>query len=103
MSFHTGSRRSQPPLALSVPLSRFTPRVGGGSAFFVRLLMRAAHIIILVASLCCCIRADADTKLDFWHSYTHTQTQQIHYGFNLTNSKHGLFWGPCGPSIESIQ
>jgi hypothetical protein len=32
MSFHTGSRRSQPPLALSVPLSRFTSRVGGGSA-----------------------------------------------------------------------
>jgi len=31
------SRRSQPPLALSVPLSRFTSRVGGGSAFFVRL------------------------------------------------------------------
>jgi len=27
---------TQPPLALSVPLSRFTPRVGGGSAFFVR-------------------------------------------------------------------
>src|ERR1035437_7170915 len=36
MSFHTVSRRSQPPLALAVPLSRFTPRVGGGSAFFVR-------------------------------------------------------------------
>ncbi len=31
-------RRSQPPLALAVPLSRFTPRVGGGSAFFVRRL-----------------------------------------------------------------
>ena len=30
------SRRSQPPLALAVPLSRFTPRVGGGSAFYVR-------------------------------------------------------------------
>src|ERR1039457_6792121 len=30
------SRRSQPPLARSVPLARFTPRVGGGSAFFVR-------------------------------------------------------------------
>src|ERR1035438_10314672 len=30
------SRRSQPPLALAVPLSRFTSRVGGGSAFFVR-------------------------------------------------------------------
>jgi hypothetical protein len=25
-------------LALAVPLSRFTPRVGGGSAFYVRLL-----------------------------------------------------------------
>src|ERR1039458_1733143 len=36
MSFHTGSRRSQPPLALAVPLSRFTSRVGGGSAFYVR-------------------------------------------------------------------
>src|SRR5437764_14118003 len=39
MSFPTGSRRSQPPLALSVPLSRFTSRVGGGSAFFVRCQM----------------------------------------------------------------
>src|ERR1035437_3740735 len=29
-------RRSQPPLALAVPLSRFTSRVGGGSAFYVR-------------------------------------------------------------------
>jgi len=36
MSFHTGSRRSQPPLPLAVPLSRFTSRVGGGSAFYVR-------------------------------------------------------------------
>jgi len=26
----------EPPLALSVPLSRFTSRVGGGSVFFVR-------------------------------------------------------------------
>src|ERR1035437_4955472 len=30
------SRRSQPPLAASVPPSRFTSRVGGGSAFYVR-------------------------------------------------------------------
>src|SRR5664280_178014 len=35
------SRRSQPPLALSVPLSRFTSRVGGGSAFYVRRLERS--------------------------------------------------------------
>ena len=27
---------SQPPLALAVPLSRFTSQVGGGSAFYVR-------------------------------------------------------------------
>jgi hypothetical protein len=27
---------TQPPLALAVPLSRFTLRVGGGSAFYVR-------------------------------------------------------------------
>ena len=34
------SRRSQPPLALAVPLSRFTSQVGGGSAFFVRRMRR---------------------------------------------------------------
>jgi hypothetical protein len=37
------SRRSQRPLALSVPLSRSTSRVGGGSAFFVRHLPRMAR------------------------------------------------------------
>jgi hypothetical protein len=31
------SRRSQRLVAIAVPLSRFTSRVGGGSAFFVRL------------------------------------------------------------------
>src|ERR1017187_6129082 len=36
------SRRSQPPLALSVPLSRFTSQVGGGSAFFVRRMSTTA-------------------------------------------------------------
>src|SRR5271154_4973112 len=36
-------QRAQPPLALAVPLSRFTSRVGGGSAFYVRLLERYAH------------------------------------------------------------
>ena len=35
MSTLHNSRRSQPPLARSVPLSRFTSRVGGGSAFYV--------------------------------------------------------------------
>ena len=32
------SPRSQPPLVLSVPLSRFASRVGGGFAFFVKQL-----------------------------------------------------------------
>ena len=42
------SRRSQPPLALAVPLSRFTPRVGGGSAFFVRpLSMPSLFLMVL--------------------------------------------------------
>ena len=39
-------------MALSVPLSRFTPRVGGGSAFFVRqhyTLMNYITIILLCA------------------------------------------------------
>ncbi len=34
----SNNRRSQPPLARSIPLSRFTSRIGGGSAFFVRWL-----------------------------------------------------------------
>src|SRR5450759_3251575 len=38
------SRRSQPPLALSVPLSRFASQVGGGSAFYVRRLS-GVHIM----------------------------------------------------------
>ena len=45
-------------MALAVPLSRFTPRVGGGSAFFVRPLarvMRYSHITqsLAVVILCC--------------------------------------------------
>src|ERR1035441_9133370 len=63
------SRRSQPPLALAVPLSRFTPRVGGGSAFYVRLFsllpavrnLPAMEFSSMLASLrhdappCCCV------------------------------------------------
>jgi hypothetical protein len=43
------SRRSQPPLALAVPLSRFTSQVGGGSAFFVRqqLIMKTFLVVCL--------------------------------------------------------
>ena len=36
-------------MALSVPLSRFTSRVGGGSAFFVRAHMKA---VVIITSFC---------------------------------------------------
>ena len=45
------SRRSQPPLALAVPLSRFTSRVGGGSAFFVRRHSRVCPKFIIVLAV----------------------------------------------------
>ena len=55
------SRRSQPPLALSVPLSRFTSRVGGGSAFFVRLpltlIMNPTQEQIVQALPSCALRS----------------------------------------------
>ena len=46
------SRRSQPPLALAVPLSRFTSRVGGGSAFFVRPICKYNPKASLDCSIC---------------------------------------------------
>ena len=40
-------------MALAVPLSRFTPRVGGGSAFFVRHHSRMSRTTkILICSVC---------------------------------------------------
>ena len=45
------SRRSQPPLARSVPLSRFTSPVGGGSAFFVRRHSRAMRKLTFIVLL----------------------------------------------------
>jgi hypothetical protein len=38
-------------LALAVPLSRFTPRVGGGSAFFVRRIMIPRCFTILAVTM----------------------------------------------------
>jgi hypothetical protein len=40
-------QRAQPPLALSVPLPRFASRVGGGSAFYVRLNMSRLLLILV--------------------------------------------------------
>ena len=61
---------TQPPLALSVPLSRFTSRVGGGSAFYVRPLdtlhtMKKHISLLLVAVISLmlgCSKAPHDTN-----------------------------------------
>lgn len=47
--------------------------------------------------------AQAGTTLDFWHSYRHGQTGEMHYCFHLSRCKRGLFWGSCGPSTKSQQ
>ena len=45
-------------MALAVPLSRFTPRVGGGSAFYVRLLdahfLKTSLVVVLAFILVGC-------------------------------------------------
>ena len=44
-------------MALAVPLSRFAPRVGGGSAFYVRPLMNSWRIVI--SSICAMVLVSA--------------------------------------------
>src|ERR1035441_2677439 len=67
------SRRSQPPLARSVPLSRFTPRVGGGSTFYVRPHYTHMKIIItlLISYLFGVLTGSAQTNI-----YLFTGTEQ---------------------------
>jgi hypothetical protein len=48
-------------LARSVPLSRFTSQVGGGSAFFVRLLMRLILFTIIATLLVGCASSRTHT------------------------------------------
>jgi len=48
-------------------------------------------------------RANAETKLDFWHSYLHQPSGIVHYSFHIANYKRGLFFGSCGPSTRSLQ
>jgi hypothetical protein len=49
----------RPPLALSVPLSRFTSRVGGGSAFVVRHHLDAPVIVLISLLVVGCGHSDA--------------------------------------------
>jgi hypothetical protein len=43
------------------------------------------------------------TTLDFWHTYKHAKTGELHYAFHLAEYKRGLFWGSCGPSTKSLR
>ena len=65
-------------MALSVPLSRFASRVGGGSAFFVRLHERNHHILNLRFRtwsnlfdfwLCSREAKDIESFTDYRHSF----------------------------------
>jgi hypothetical protein len=57
-------------LALSVPLSRFTPRVGGGSAFFVRHYHAPVHDEVLrVLKDCVEGRMSHSDWRDWWSSH----------------------------------
>jgi hypothetical protein len=47
--------------------------------------------------------AQAETKLDFWHSYIHQPSGIVHYSFRIASYKRGLFFGSCGPSTRSLQ
>ncbi len=65
--------------------------------------MRVVKLALIIGSLAIPGNVHAATVLDFWHSYKHAQTHQIHYSFHLSKYKRGLFLGSCGPSTKSQQ
>ena len=67
---------SQPPLALAVPLSRFTPRVGGGSAFFVRRLFTVMKIFRTLAVALMLVIVSGCTSPELTPIATSLQIQQ---------------------------
>ena len=69
-------------MALSVPLSRFTPRVGGGSAFFVRrihtiTIMRDYYIININKTLTSNREAILDLKEQLFNYTSSSPTSDI--------------------------
>src|SRR5260370_24175421 len=57
----------------------------------------------LLGSIWLAAEAHAETKLDFWHFYTHQPSGVTHYSFHIANYKRGLFFGSCGPSTRWLQ
>ena len=73
-------------MALAVPLSRFTSRVGGGSAFFVRRIqiMRVCLLFLMLLAGCA-TRHDADWHIQDAGAFTFS----LPFGFQKT-SVHGI-------------
>jgi hypothetical protein len=67
------------------------------------LIPRLVQVLTVLAAFWSAAEAYAETKLDFWHSYTHQPDGVIHYSFHIANYKRGLFFGSCGPSTRSLQ
>ena len=68
------SRRSQPPLALAVPLSRFASQVGGGSAFYVRPTRAMRYFITLILLFAVCAGCRSRPTAADWRARLHTVT-----------------------------
>jgi hypothetical protein len=64
---------------------------------------RAAFCLLLLLLASTPHFAQAETKLDFWHSYVHQPSGVTHYSFQIARYKRGLFFGSCGPSTRSLQ
>ena len=81
-------------MALSVPLSRFTSRVGGGSAFFVRPLHMFSEKNIIIGLIVVCWMALSTT----WHWFRSRsilkQWAEAH-GYELV--KMSMAWTKGGP------
>jgi len=60
-------------------------------------------LIFLLPSLAVVPPVSAATELSFWHGYQHAPSGVLHYAFDLTNVKRGLFFGSCGPSTRSLR
>jgi hypothetical protein len=67
---------------------------------------RAARALQFAFWLVCfsgaALEAEAETKVDFWHSYK-PPGGPIHYSFRIASYKRGIFFGSCGPSTRSLQ
>ncbi|HZR18514.1 MAG TPA: hypothetical protein VFE51_14570 [Verrucomicrobiae bacterium] len=61
-----------------------------------------ARGLFLAGVILCQSLAHAETRLDFWHSYS-PPTGIVHYSFQLASYKRGVFFGSCGPSTRSLK